>query len=151
MRVEVVHHQGDLLNLWIMHVHQLPDLLRPVAPGTTVRDVDLPLAAERFDEQKHVGCPVTLVLVIDPGCSPRPRRMHRPRLFHQRLAGFIHGNRSPPYVAQNGRGARGAVGEQGLAKVVEDGALLHPQRLHDREDAFGETTTGVARVADALS
>jgi hypothetical protein len=58
-------------------------------------------------------------------------------------------NRSPPYVAQKGSGAGGAVGEQGLAKVVEDGALLHSQRLDDREDAFAEATTGVAGVAEA--
>ena len=58
-------------------------------------------------------------------------------------------NRSPPNGTQDGSGAGGAVGEQGLAVVVEDGAVLQPQRWHDRADALGETTTRGAVIDEA--
>ena len=40
------------------------------------------------------------------------------------------------------------MGDDGLAKVVQDGSVLQAQRLHDGQDAFGEAAARFAVLAE---
>ena len=72
----------------------------------------------------HIG---VLREVTDAAFVLSDADMHDCRDGHAHKEHYLAGNRSVPDGTQNGRGAGGAVGENGLAEVVENGALLHPQ------------------------
>ena len=75
--------------------------------------------------------------------------LRRPRNYARLMARkSVFGNRSRPCSTQNWSRGCGAVGDDGLAKVVQDGSVLQAQRLHDGQDAFGEAAARFAVVAE---
>ena len=89
MGIEMVHDQHDALGVGIAHVHELLDLLCPVAPGPPRGDVDPAPTGQRLTAEKEIDDALAFVLVVDAGWPPWRRWLPSPRVTQQLLGGFV--------------------------------------------------------------
>src|SRR5271157_1705241 len=90
MGVQVIHHNDNLLSLWVDHIRKITHRFSPIFASALVSDFDMPLACQRLEEHKHVGDPFPLVLVIYP---LRLAWLHGKRFLdigQQLFTGLIH-------------------------------------------------------------
>jgi hypothetical protein len=90
VRVEVIHHQHDLLGVRVVHVDQLFDAARPIQAGPPLGDRDGSPAAQGLAAEEEVGRPAALVLVIHPLPVAGACRARRSRVGQELLADLVH-------------------------------------------------------------
>src|SRR5580765_1284781 len=100
VRVQVVHHQHDLLGRRVLDVDQVADHLGEIDLGTAIRDRNSPPAPEWLERHEQVDRAVPLVLVIPPGGTAGLRRHRRPRLPDQLLRLLVQADDRPVRVVR---------------------------------------------------
>ena len=66
MRIEVVHHERDLLGLRILHIDQITNKFCPICFGPPFAHREDTRACQRLAGHKQATCPVPLILTIFP-------------------------------------------------------------------------------------
>src|SRR5215217_3710629 len=118
MRVEVVHHQHDLLGLRVVQIDQLLYAMRPVELGPPLGDTDVAPAGQGLANDEEVGRPLTLVLVVVTGGVPRAEGEGFPHLSHELLALLVQANLRETLVVGAG------VDFQDVLHAPDEGGIL---------------------------
>lgn len=95
MDIEVVHHQNDGRGVSVRFVGQTGQEVRHIDGRTSRGHLDEAASRQRLYSREDVGCPATLVFVIDPGRSTRACGNGSAGVIEQLLAGFIEANLRP--------------------------------------------------------
>src|SRR5208283_4246777 len=152
VRVQVIHHQTDLLGLRIVDVHQLLDAFGPIAAGAPLRHPHVPPAPQWLAHHEQVARPLALVLVIDAGGAPRLRG-HRDRdLTDELLARLVQTDYRMSGVVRDLVDLKHVLTTQGWTSFfLAPGApprARRPghirERLTDRPRARGSSSNGLA-------
>src|SRR5947209_4192364 len=64
MRIQVIHHQHDLLGLWIMHVDELTHKFSPIHFRSSPCHLDVALASQRFTGHEEVTDALPFIFVV---------------------------------------------------------------------------------------
>jgi len=102
MRVQVVEDQHDLLRLWVMHVHQLPDRFGPVHHRAPLGDLHVAPPGQRLKEEEKVGHSVADLFIVAPLRLTGRGWDRRAALSYQLLADLIHADLGPVRVVGAG-------------------------------------------------
>ena len=154
MRVQVVHHEDDLLGVGVVPVHQLLDDLGEVQARAPVADGGVPPAAQRLADHKQVADPAALVLIILPGWPARLRRAGRADLgdLNDALAAEVaelFGE--APRIALVGEPAVIlVVGVNGTGKTTTIGKLAYRLRDHGHSVVIAAADTFRAAAEEQL-
>src|SRR5215213_2899298 len=89
VRVQVVHHQHDLLRLRVPFVHQQANGFREIDGRAPLRDAHVPLPGQRLAHHEQVRRPLPLVFVVGPRRPAWGGRHRHARLGDQLLAGLV--------------------------------------------------------------
>src|SRR6266567_239899 len=81
VRIQIIHHQDDLVGLGILHVDQLAHKQRPVACSASLPHLEEAFACQWFAGHKQVTVPIGIILIVD---AFRMTRLHRQGLTQVR-------------------------------------------------------------------
>lgn len=99
MRVQIVHHQRDLLRSPVLPGDSLQKR-RPVGLGFSFRDPDAALASQRFDRHEDVAHAAALVFVIVARGHPATDRQRQPCFANQLPRRFVHADHGAPGIVR---------------------------------------------------
>src|SRR5439155_24984377 len=98
----LVHHQHDLVGVWVVHVHQVLDHLCKIDGGALVANDHLPPTPQRFGQHEH-GChAIALILVVVTGWPAWRHRHRSARLTDELHAGLIQTHLRAPWIIRSG-------------------------------------------------
>src|SRR5579872_7172450 len=98
MRVQVIHHQHDLLGVWVVNVDQVFDDLREINSSPLVGDNHFAPPTNWFIEHEQSTDPIPLIFVIETRW-PTTSHRHRDAFFtYQLKAGLVQADLWPTRI-----------------------------------------------------